>query len=270
MTENSGTISNDATVDIINHPPHYSGHPSGVAPERIIGEMWCPHLATTFKYMTRYGDKHPDRPYEDVEKAAKYVEFEIARRARLGRFFTLPSARDLRYEERYAPFYLYIAAERQRDPYLADEMVKLWNLDKDSDPGNLQRLSELKAWLDAFARELRKLSDEGKKSRRAVMHRIKQRAGVIREWMSEGSEPEWNAWQVYLARMEAPGIEVDDQGWYDIEDFKDSKGGKTTLYLVEAPVDHITVSTRTWVDLRRVEVVDENAAPVADDNEGEN
>ena len=61
----------------IHHPKHYSEHPSGV--ECIhIAEAFNYNLGNVIKYVWRAGLKTQD-PLQDLQKAAKYIEFEIER-----------------------------------------------------------------------------------------------------------------------------------------------------------------------------------------------
>lgn len=65
----------DATV---NHPPHYTAHPSGV--ECItIAEHFGFNLGNAIKYIWRAGLKGD--VIEDLKKARFYLEREIARRS---------------------------------------------------------------------------------------------------------------------------------------------------------------------------------------------
>jgi Protein of unknwon function (DUF3310) len=64
-------------VDMVNHPPHYTAHPTGVECIDII-EHFTANIANAVKYLWRAGLKNPD-PTEDLQKAAWYVAREIAR-----------------------------------------------------------------------------------------------------------------------------------------------------------------------------------------------
>lgn len=72
------TETKDKEQDMINHPGHYTSHPSGVEAKDVIANMKSPFLGAAVKYWMRRGLKRPES--EDLQKAAKYVEFEIARR----------------------------------------------------------------------------------------------------------------------------------------------------------------------------------------------
>lgn len=64
--------------DMVNHPPHYTAHPSGVECIQITEHMsFC--LGNAVKYIWRADLKNGT---EDLEKAKWYLEREIARRAK--------------------------------------------------------------------------------------------------------------------------------------------------------------------------------------------
>lgn len=64
--------------DAVNHPSHYTQHPSGI--EAItITEAFNFNLGNTIKYVWRAGLKDTDA-VEDLRKAAWYLNREIARR----------------------------------------------------------------------------------------------------------------------------------------------------------------------------------------------
>ena len=61
-------------VDMVNHPPHYTDHPSGV--ECIEVFEWCSGCTSTaWKYMWCGGKKWND--LEDLKKAQWYIRREI-------------------------------------------------------------------------------------------------------------------------------------------------------------------------------------------------
>lgn len=63
--------------DAVNHPPHYTQHPSGVEVVTITEHMnFC--LGNVIKYVMRADYK--GKPIEDLEKAAFYLQREIERR----------------------------------------------------------------------------------------------------------------------------------------------------------------------------------------------
>ena len=63
--------------DLVNNPPHYTAHPSGVECIQITEHMnFC--LGNAVKYIWRAGLKGD--AVEDLEKAVFYINREIARR----------------------------------------------------------------------------------------------------------------------------------------------------------------------------------------------
>ena len=68
----------ETNVDMVNHPPHYNDHPSGV--ECIQITRWFPsNRGNAIKYIWRAGDKDPDKEIEDLKKAVFYLNDEINR-----------------------------------------------------------------------------------------------------------------------------------------------------------------------------------------------
>ena len=64
-------------TDMINHPPHYTAHPSGVECIQITEHMgFC--IGNAVKYLWRADMK--GRAIEDLEKARFYIDREIAKR----------------------------------------------------------------------------------------------------------------------------------------------------------------------------------------------
>ena len=63
--------------DLVNHPPHYTRHPSGVECIQITEHMgFC--LGNAVRCIWRADLKHD--AIEDLKKARWYIEREIARR----------------------------------------------------------------------------------------------------------------------------------------------------------------------------------------------
>lgn len=62
--------------DPVNHPSHYTSHPSGVECIAIIEHMTF-NLGNAVKYLWRAGDK--GNMIQDLEKAAWYIAREIER-----------------------------------------------------------------------------------------------------------------------------------------------------------------------------------------------
>jgi hypothetical protein len=64
-------------IDPVNHPPHYTGHASGIECIQITEHMnFC--LGNVIKYVWRAGLKND--AVEDLKKARFYLDREIARR----------------------------------------------------------------------------------------------------------------------------------------------------------------------------------------------
>jgi hypothetical protein len=63
-------------TDLVNHPPHYKSHPSGVECITITEHFnFC--RGNAIKYIWRAGEK--DCEIKDLKKAAWYIEREIKR-----------------------------------------------------------------------------------------------------------------------------------------------------------------------------------------------
>lgn len=65
--------------DPVNHPKHYTGHPSGVECIQITEHMGF-NLGNVIKYLWRAEDK--GAPLEDLKKARWYLDREIQKRER--------------------------------------------------------------------------------------------------------------------------------------------------------------------------------------------
>lgn len=65
--------------DPVNHPAHYTSHPSGVECIEITRHMSF-NLGNVVKYLWRDGIKNEITSVEDLEKAAWYLNDEIKRR----------------------------------------------------------------------------------------------------------------------------------------------------------------------------------------------
>ena len=64
-------------TDVINHPPHYTSHPTGIECIEITEHMGF-NLGNAIKYIWRVDQK--DAPIEDLRKARWYIDREITRR----------------------------------------------------------------------------------------------------------------------------------------------------------------------------------------------
>lgn len=62
--------------DLINHPPHYTSHPSGIECIQVTEHMNF-NRGNAVKYIWRADDKGD--PVENLKKAAWYIQREISR-----------------------------------------------------------------------------------------------------------------------------------------------------------------------------------------------
>jgi hypothetical protein len=69
----------EEAFDPVNHPSHYTSHPSGVECIEITEHMNF-NLGNALKYIWRADLKHDDGGLEDLLKAQFYINREIARR----------------------------------------------------------------------------------------------------------------------------------------------------------------------------------------------
>lgn len=69
----------ETPIDTVNHPPHYTSHPSGVECIQITEHMGF-NLGNALKYIWRADLK--GNALEDLEKARWYLDREIAKRAK--------------------------------------------------------------------------------------------------------------------------------------------------------------------------------------------
>lgn len=67
-----------ALPDLVNHPPHYTSHPSGVEAIQVTRHMNF-NLGNAMKYLWRAGIKDGTKHIEDLEKAVFYIQDEIKR-----------------------------------------------------------------------------------------------------------------------------------------------------------------------------------------------
>lgn len=68
----------DAIQDPVNHPSHYTSHPSGVEAIEITRHMGF-NLGNAMKYLWRNGLKDGQPAVQDLEKAVWYIQDEIKR-----------------------------------------------------------------------------------------------------------------------------------------------------------------------------------------------
>lgn len=65
--------------DMVNHPPHYTSHPSGIECIQITEHLgFC--VGNAIKYLWRADEK--GSAIQDLEKARWYIDREISRRKR--------------------------------------------------------------------------------------------------------------------------------------------------------------------------------------------
>lgn len=65
-------------TDLVNHPAHYTSHPSGI--EAIEVTRWMNfNLGNAMKYLWRAGIKNEETLIQDLEKAIFYINDEIER-----------------------------------------------------------------------------------------------------------------------------------------------------------------------------------------------
>lgn len=72
-------ITSDLADDVVNHPKHYTSHPSGIECIAVTRHMGF-NLGNATKYIWRADLKHDDGGVEDLEKAVWYLQDEIAKR----------------------------------------------------------------------------------------------------------------------------------------------------------------------------------------------
>lgn len=70
----------ESSPDVINHPPHYMQHPSGIECITIVEHMGF-NVGNAIKYLWRADLK--GNAIEDLRKAAWYVWREIERREKM-------------------------------------------------------------------------------------------------------------------------------------------------------------------------------------------
>lgn len=64
--------------DPVNHPSHYTSHPSGIEAIEVTRHMNF-NLGNAIKYVWRAGLKDADKTIQDLKKAVFYLNDEIAR-----------------------------------------------------------------------------------------------------------------------------------------------------------------------------------------------
>lgn len=66
-----------STEDLVNHPPHYTSHPSGIECIQVTEHMGF-NIGNAVKYLWRADEK--GSPIEDLRKAIWYINREIEKR----------------------------------------------------------------------------------------------------------------------------------------------------------------------------------------------
>ena len=64
--------------DMVNHPSHYTSHPSGIEAIEVTRHMNF-NLGNAMKYLWRAGIKDDNKHIEDLKKAIFYINDEIQR-----------------------------------------------------------------------------------------------------------------------------------------------------------------------------------------------
>jgi hypothetical protein len=70
-------IANFMNVDMVNHPPHYNNHPSGIECIEVT-EYMSFNIGSCVKYLWRVDDK--ENPFQDIDKAIWYLNREKLKR----------------------------------------------------------------------------------------------------------------------------------------------------------------------------------------------
>lgn len=73
----------EAIEDEVNHPLHYTSHPSGIECVEIT-EHFNFNIGNAVKYLWRAGLKHPN-PKTDLEKSLWYIQRELQRILKVSR-----------------------------------------------------------------------------------------------------------------------------------------------------------------------------------------
>jgi hypothetical protein len=66
-------------MSVIDHPPHYNAHPSGVEAITIC-EAFGFNIGNAVKYLWRCGLKDGANEIDDLQKSVWYIQREIERR----------------------------------------------------------------------------------------------------------------------------------------------------------------------------------------------
>lgn len=71
--------------DMVNHPPHYNGHPKNIEAIDVIEDNPYLNLGNAMKYLWRVSWGSKGKDIEDLDKAIWYIEREKKRRAEAAR-----------------------------------------------------------------------------------------------------------------------------------------------------------------------------------------
>lgn len=74
----SSTAADAPSTDLVNHPPHYNAHPSGIECIEVVRHMGF-NRGNAIKYLWRAGNKASSSDLDDLKKARWYVDDEIKR-----------------------------------------------------------------------------------------------------------------------------------------------------------------------------------------------
>lgn len=222
------------TVDMVNHPPHYNNHPSGVEVIFITREMFLPNLANAFKYIARHMEK--GKAIEDLEKAIFYIRDQIENPYRNGLHI---EPRPLgTYLPSYAPFYRYIADEP--DSVVKEVLILIWDADKMV--GGLRNYA-LEDAIEKITERIRilKLGPAGREhgepifSEKPVIARFQARAiGRMKAWKVSGDLD----LETVKRGAEAANITLGksaERDWWSIEEVSRGRGGIVWIKVAEMP-----------------------------------
>lgn len=66
----------DGSESSVDHPPHYTDHPSGIECIDVVRHMNF-NIGNAIKYLWRHGKKEKHKTIEDLQKAIFYIKDEI-------------------------------------------------------------------------------------------------------------------------------------------------------------------------------------------------
>jgi hypothetical protein len=76
LTTSTSHKDEDKSIDMVNNPPQYQMDDPTYEPRKVISAWKCNfNIGSALKYLARYKKKW--NPIEDLEKAKKYIEFEL-------------------------------------------------------------------------------------------------------------------------------------------------------------------------------------------------